>query len=78
VRAGWERTTWEVHDGYAVLTRRRIIGWRIYLASGARLGTLDRQPTRATRQMVRSCGGRITIVLGKRREERVPLTRVPG
>lgn len=77
MRAGWERTTWEVYDGYALLTHRRILGWRVYLASGLRLGTLDREPTRATRQMVRAHGGRITIVLGRRREERVPLTRVP-
>jgi hypothetical protein len=76
VRAGWERTTWEEHDGYATLTRRRIIGWRIYRADGTLIGTRTSEPFPALRQLCRRWGWRITIVLGRRREERVPLTRV--
>ena len=78
MKAGWERTTWEERDGYAVLTRRRVLGWRVYRADGTLLGTLDREPSLPLRRSVRAWGGRIAIVLGRRREERVPLTRVPG
>ena len=78
MRAGWERTTWEVRDGYAVLTRRRVLAWRVYHADGTLIGTHNREPFPALRRLCRQWGWRITVVLGRRREERVPLTRVPG
>ena len=73
---GWYRITWKEHPGYGILTRRRVLGWRIYHADGTLLGTHDREPSRSLRRLCRRWGWRLTIVLGRRREERVPLTRV--